>query len=208
MKRHYLRMVRRALRTLRHPRLRNREWWRRMSAPLRNRSFWVPCRDSVAVGMATGLFFANMPMPFQMLPAALAAAMLRGNVPTAMAACWVSNPVTQVPFMLLQYKVGQWLCDTLHIGPPEFLAGASVTLPALGALNLTTFVLGVAVCGTIMAAAAFPLTHFFSWLMPHHLPSIRRRKQASTTDASPPLPAATGNPPPAKAKKSLLDPQG
>jgi uncharacterized protein (DUF2062 family) len=155
--------------------LKNQEWWRRLSAPLRGRSFWVPCRDSVAVGLATGLFFANMPMPFQMLPAALAAAFLRGNVPTAMAACWVSNPVTQLPFMLLHYKVGQWLCENLPIPPPALLDGARVTLPGLGELNLTAFVVGATICGVTMAAAAFPLVHCFSWLMPQHLPKTSRK---------------------------------
>ncbi len=145
---------------------------------LRSRSLWMPCRDSVASGLAAGLFFANMPMPFQMVPAALVAGLLRGNVPIAMAACWVTNPLTQIPYMLMQFKVGQWLCETLHIPLPFFLENATVHLPKLGRLGLAEFAVGVCFCAVGMAAASFPLIHALSWLMPKYLPKKRQQPSA------------------------------
>jgi hypothetical protein len=71
MKKRYLWLVRRAYRTLRHKRLRHRAWWRKLTKPLFERRLWMPCRDSVAVGTAIGMFFAVMPMPMQSVAAAL-----------------------------------------------------------------------------------------------------------------------------------------
>lgn len=175
MKRHYLRLVRRAFRALRHPQLRHRGWWQKLSAPLKHRSFWVPCRDSVAVGLAAGLFFSMIPMPFQMVPAALIAARFRGNVPIAMGSCWLTNPVTQAPIMWFQFQLGEWLREGLHIPTPAFLSGASLNLPGIGTLNPGDFVLGFITCAVVLALAAFPLTHLFSLLMPRLLPKLRRR---------------------------------
>lgn len=176
MKRHYLRLVRRAFRALRHPRLRHREWWKRLSARLKHRSFWVPCRDSVAVGLSAGLFFSMIPMPFQMVPAALVSARFRGNVAIAMGACWLTNPLTQAPIMWAQFRVGEWLRNFLHIPTPPFLAGAHLTLPGIGTLNATDFVLGFITMAVICALAAFPLVHAFSYLLPHYLPRLRHRR--------------------------------
>ncbi|MCF7732602.1 MAG: DUF2062 domain-containing protein [Akkermansiaceae bacterium] len=178
MKRHYLRLVRRAFRALRHPNLRHRGWWKWLSAPLLHRSFWVPCRDSVATGLSAGLFFSMMPVPFQMVFAALVAARFRGNVPIAMGACWLSNPLTQVPIWLFQFRMGDWLRHFLSIPMPEFLVRVDLELAGAGSLNAAGFVLGFITCGVVLALAAFPLTHLFSLLMPHHLPRFRVRRKS------------------------------
>ena len=73
MKRKYLWMVRRAYRALRHPKLRHREWWKKLTRPLFERRLWKPCRDTVAVGLAIGLFFGLIPLIPQSLFAAIAA---------------------------------------------------------------------------------------------------------------------------------------
>lgn len=166
------------MRAIRHPRLRHREWWQRMSAPLRQRYFWVPCRDSVAIGLSAGVFFSMMPMPFQTVPASIIAGKLHGNIPVAMAACWITNPLTQVPIILSQFRIGEWLRQTLHIPTPHFLAGAHITLPNVGTLNATDFVLGFVTMAVICALAAFPLVHLFSFVLPHYLPKIRNRRRA------------------------------
>lgn len=160
---------------LRHPRLRHRGWWQRMSTVVRRRSFWVPCRDSVAIGLAAGVFFSLIPMPLQTVPAALLAVRFHGNVPIAMGACWLSNPLTQAPLMWFQCWLGEAMRRVLHIGTPHFLEGVDLNLPGVGSVTLTGFVLGVVASGVLAALAAFPLVHAFSWLMPHHLPRLRHR---------------------------------
>ena len=58
MKKRYLRIVRRMYRALRHPRLRHRDWWQALTHALFERRLWMPCRDTVATGLAIGMFFA------------------------------------------------------------------------------------------------------------------------------------------------------
>ncbi len=174
MKIRYLRIVRRAFRALRHPKIRHLGWWRAISKPLFHRCLWVPCRDTVASGLAIGLFFSMMLMPFQMLPAAIIAMRVRANVPFAMAACWITNPITAAPVMFVQFKFGQWLRDALSVPMPEFLCKVQFEVPGAGTLDAASYILGMISSGVILALFAYPLVHLFSAVLPHHLP-VRRK---------------------------------
>lgn len=175
MKVHYLRMVRRAFRALRHRRMRHRPWWRKITKPLFHRSLWVPCRDSVASGLAIGLFFSMMLMPFQMIPAAVVAMRARANVPFAMAACWLTNPVTTPPIMYAQFRLGQWMRDVLMVPMPDFLTTVKFTVPLAGEFNVASYILGMLTMGVVTGLLAYPLVHLFAAILPHHLPVRKRR---------------------------------
>lgn len=178
MKKRYLKLVRQALKSLRHPNLRDRGWWRVVSRPIANRVLWIPCRDTVASGLAIGLFFSMMMMPFQMIPAALIAMRVRANVPFAMAACWVTNPVTTPAVLYCQYVLGKWLRETLAVPMPDFLIKVQFDVPGVGMLNAASFILGMIVSGVVVAILAYPLTHLFSAIMPQHLP-VRKRPRVT-----------------------------
>jgi uncharacterized protein (DUF2062 family) len=186
MKKRYLRIVRRMYRALRHPRLRHRDWWQALTHSLFERRLWMPCRDTVATGLAIGLFFAVMPLPLQMIFAGVVAMRLRSNVPIAMAACWLSNPVTNVPIWAFQLWLGQWLCGLLGVQPPSmpWLKNAiawlqqkdwfEVPIPKfIVEANLSSFLVGAILSGILLAVLAFALAHVFALWMPHHLPSRR-----------------------------------
>lgn len=68
---------------------------------------WHLNRTSVARGFAAGLLVAFIPLPLQMLLAALLAFLVRGNLPIAVVTTWISNPITFVPFNYLIYKTGK-----------------------------------------------------------------------------------------------------
>jgi hypothetical protein len=184
MKRRYLKMVRQTFKTLRHPRLRHRPWWRTVSRPLFDRSLWVPCRDTVASGLAVGLFFSVMLIPFQTLPAAIFAMRLRGNVPFAVAATWLSNPFTTPAILFGQFRLGQWMRDSLRVPMPDFLTNVHFHAPGVGTLNAASFILGMITSGVLLAMCAYPIVHLFSAIMPHHLPirSRRLRRDKPTPD--------------------------
>ncbi len=190
MKKRYLWLVRRAYRTLRHKRLRHRVWWRKLTKPLFERRLWMPCRDSVAVGTAIGMFFAVMPMPMQSVAAALIAVRARANVPFAIGACFLSNPFTNVPIWIAQKLIGDFILKHLPSSIPPELMTLEITLPGVGAVNVGSFIVGSIVSGIILAFLAFPLVHLFSAIMPHHLPVLKGRLKASRnpelprTDAS------------------------
>lgn len=187
MKKSYLRLVRRAFKSLRHKRLRHRPWWQAISRPLLERNLWIPCRDTVATGLAIGLFFSMIPMIPQSIIAAIVAMRVKANVPFAMAACFVSNPFTNVPFAIAQIHLGQWMIDVLSLPVPHFLAKAHMDLPGVGTMSVSNLIVGFVTMGVLLALAAYPVVHLFSVILPHHLP-VRKRPllpaAAAATEAS------------------------
>lgn len=176
MKVHYLRMVRRAFRALRHPKLRHRPWWQRLSKPLFHRSLWMPCRNTVASGLAIGLFFSMTPVPLQSIMAAIIAMRAKVNVPFAMAACWVSNPFTSPAIWWGQIQLGQWLIDVLSLPIPAYLKLARIEgLPGVGEVSVSNFIVGFLAMGILLALCAYPIVHLFSLLLPNHLPARKAR---------------------------------
>ena len=203
MKKRYLKMVRSALRSLRHPRLRHRPWWKSITKPVANRQLWIPCRDTVAHGLAIGLFFSLIPIPFQMLPAALVAIRAKANIPFAMAACWITNPLTTGPILWAQYTLGNWMCNTLRVPVPHFTFDAlsdwirntlGISIPHfsfdvpnvgnidIGNFNAASFLLGMFTIACLAPFLAYPLVHLFSAIMPHHLPVRKKVVVAPVTE--------------------------
>jgi uncharacterized protein (DUF2062 family) len=176
MKKSYLKLVRSSLRAIRHPHLRDRAWWRAISRQITDRRLWIPCRDTVASGLAIGMFFSLMPIPFQSVVATLLAMRFRANIPFAFAACWVSNPFTTPALLFGQCFLGNWLRDSLGVPMPHFLEQVQFHVPKVGMFNAASFVLGMMVSGVIAALLSYPLVHAFSALLPQHLPVRRLRK--------------------------------
>ena len=110
---------------------------------LKQPEVWSFKRQSVAKGIAIGLFCAFLPMPFEMVPAIFLAVLMGGNLPFAVAGVWVSNPVTWVPLYTPCYILG---AKILQLEP---IALAEITLIQAGwhyvALWLGCLIIGVAV---------------------------------------------------------------
>ncbi|MCH7343899.1 DUF2062 domain-containing protein [Pelomonas sp. CA6] len=68
---------------------------------------WVAHRRRVAMGVAVGLAVGVIPLPTQMVLAAAAAILLRANVAAAVAATWLTNPLTLVPIWSLAIFLGR-----------------------------------------------------------------------------------------------------
>lgn len=93
---------------------------------LKHPDLWSFNRQSVAKGVAIGLFCAFLPMPFEMVAATFMAAMLRGNLPLAFAGVWISNPFTWVPLYTPCYLLG---AKILNVEP---VAITDITIFELG----------------------------------------------------------------------------
>ncbi|RUO38164.1 DUF2062 domain-containing protein [Aliidiomarina shirensis] len=76
-----------------------------------NTNLWHLNRRSAAGGFAVGVFFAFMPVPFQMLLAAAAAILFAVNLPLAVALVWISNPLTLTPMLYASYRIGSFLLN-------------------------------------------------------------------------------------------------
>jgi uncharacterized protein (DUF2062 family) len=72
--------------------------------------FWKPTKTSISGGLAVGIFIALTPtMGVQIFLAVVVSYFLRVNIPAAVAACWITNPLTAPIIYPLQYKLGIWL---------------------------------------------------------------------------------------------------
>jgi uncharacterized protein len=69
-------------------------------------NLWHLNRRSLAGGMAVGLFVAFMPLPLQMLWAAILAVFFRVNIPLSISLVWITNPLTIPPMFYAAYWIG------------------------------------------------------------------------------------------------------
>lgn len=83
---------------------------------LHDPNLWHLNRRSVAGGLGLGVFVAFIPTPMQMLISAFLSFWLRVNLPLAVAAVWITNPLTMPVIFFSSYKFGNWLLYLL----PEF----------------------------------------------------------------------------------------
>ena len=72
---------------------------------------WHLHRRSVAGATFIGLFCAFLPVPSQMIIAAMLAVLFRCNLPIAVALVWISNPLTFPAILYFTYRLGAWLLD-------------------------------------------------------------------------------------------------
>jgi uncharacterized protein (DUF2062 family) len=67
---------------------------------------WHLNRRTVSGAVAIGLFCAYLPMPLEMLVAAMMAILFRVNLPISVTFVWISNPFTWVPLYGAAYLLG------------------------------------------------------------------------------------------------------
>lgn len=66
-------------------------------------------RRSVSGAFASGLFWAMIPIPSQMVAATITAIVVRVNLPISVALVWLTNPITIPPMFYFNYLVGTWI---------------------------------------------------------------------------------------------------
>ena len=114
---------------------------------------WHLNRRSVSAAFAVGLFLAFFPFPAQMILAAVAAVLIRCNLPLSVALVWITNPVTIPPMFFFTYKVGTWL-----LGVPERVTGIELSLDWLvtqAGLVWQPLLVGSLLCGTIAGTIGY-----------------------------------------------------
>jgi uncharacterized protein len=130
-------------------------WLHRMLGDrLFSTDLWRPNRQTVSLGAAAGLFWAMMPIPFQMLPSAITAYLCRFNVPTAISVVWITNPFTWPIILYWQYRLGALL---LRQSPSDELTQESLMEMAAGVPG--PLLLGCAVSGLFLAAGAYTVVN-------------------------------------------------
>lgn len=113
--------------------------WLRWLAPwLGHPALWHWSRRGVALGVALGVFFGLL-IPIAQIPVtAIAAVVLRANLPAAAASTLVTNPVTFAPVYIAAYHLGAWV--TGEKVPKAAVARAA---PPTGDISLWTRIIGL-----------------------------------------------------------------
>ena len=119
-----------------------------LGSSLQNENIWRFNRRSVARAAAIGLFCAFLPMPFEMLPAAIGAIWLGGNLPLSVALVWISNPITWIPLYTPAYLLGNWILDK-NVATIDTIT-ADVLIDSLASLWI-----GCLIIGTLVSIIAF-----------------------------------------------------
>ncbi len=146
---------------------------RRIFAP----NVWHLNRRSVSGGAAIGVFLAWIPMPFQMIPAAVLAIWLRLNLPVAVVSVWISNPLTWAPMYWFAYRVGLVL---LGREPRQVSFEPTMSFFFDEMLRIWPSLLtGCLLLGVISAGAAYGLTRLiWRWHVIADVVERRRQRKA------------------------------
>ena len=158
-------------RLLRHPRRRKQSrlhnW---MAERVFDRAMWQPTRERVALGLATGLFLALIPIPVQMIAGIAVASWKKWNVPSVILGTWITNPLT-LWIYYFPFRLGVWIFESVGIPVAggwtvvqRMTRGSNLTFESLGEAFTAAqaWLLGCVLVGMALAAIGYGLV-FFLW---------------------------------------------
>jgi len=141
-----------------HQKIRDQKCLRFLGTCLHNPSLWNLNRHSVAGAFFLGMICAFIPIPFQMVLAAVLAVMFQVNIPIAVALVWLTNPLTMAPLFYFAFEVGEWI-----LGQPD--TDSFVFEPSLEWMlnllenNWQPFILGCLVTGVVLGLVGYFAVH-------------------------------------------------
>jgi len=160
-----------------HPGIITENRWIKVLGPrLQDPGLWHINRRSFSGAIAVGVFCAFMPIPFQMLLAAITAVAFRVNILIAVPVVWISNPITIPPMFYFCYSVGAWILGTeTH----DFMFQLSFDWLLSEILYIwQPLLLGSLLVGTISAISSLLVAHLF-WRY-HIWTRIKNRRKRGT----------------------------
>lgn len=155
-----------------HPDVITRNRWIKLLGPrLQEPSLWHINRRSCSAAVALGMFCAFIPVPFQMLIAAIGAVLLRVNILVAVPMVWISNPFTMGPIFYFCYLLG---VEMLGLEAGHFHFELSFDWLVSGLADIwQPFLLGCFTVGVFSALVSFVLVRVL-WHL-HILRHIKAR---------------------------------
>ncbi|MCK5894065.1 MAG: DUF2062 domain-containing protein [Endozoicomonadaceae bacterium] len=125
-------------------------------------SLWHLNRRSVAMAFMVGVFCAFLPIPFQMLPAAILALLFRCNLPLSISLVWITNPFTMPVIFYFTYRVGCYILQ-IPINPTSFEASLEWLKSELSRIWLPLY-LGSIITGIVASALSYTgIRLFWRW---------------------------------------------
>lgn len=120
---------------------------------LQRKELWQINRRSVPSAVFVGLFCAFIPVPSQMLLAAIVAIFMRANLPLSVALVWITNPITMAPMFYFSYQLGAWLLGT-EATPLEGSLTFTWLFENLAAIS-GPLLLGSVLCGWMLGTTGY-----------------------------------------------------
>lgn len=116
-------------------------------------NLWHINRYSASMAFFVGLFVAFVPIPSQMILAAVMAVLLRCNLPLSISLVWITNPVTMPAIFFMAYKVGALIID-VPVHDIEFELSVHWLTTQL-TLIWRPFLLGCLICGLFCGSLGY-----------------------------------------------------
>jgi uncharacterized protein (DUF2062 family) len=130
-------------------------------------NLWHINRYSASMAFFVGLFVAFLPIPGQMIAAALLAVLLSCNLPLSISLVWITNPVTMPAIFFLSYKVGAMIID-VPLKEIEFELSIYWLSHSLGTI-WKPFLLGCLICGLFFGCLGyFVISLLWRWRVAYH----------------------------------------
>lgn len=146
-------------------------------------NLWHINRTSSSRAFFIGLFVAFVPLPSQMILAALLSILLRGNLPLAVGLCWITNPVTIPPIFYLAYRVGS---AVMGVTPQAVQFALTWEWLTHGLLAIwQPFLLGCLVCGFFFGSLGyFTMNYLWRWKAMNAWRARRTRRKLKMAQAN------------------------
>jgi len=136
-------------------------------------NLWHLSRKSVSKAFFVGLFCAFIPLPSQMLIAAVIALFVRSNLPISVSLVWLTNPITIPPMFYFAYWIGTLILG-VDVVAIDFELSMAWIKTELDHIWLPLLV-GSMVCGIVSGSLGyFLMQRFWVW---HVNKSWRNRKK-------------------------------
>lgn len=112
--------------------------------------------EVVAKGLAVGILAGCFPFfGLQSLIGIFLATISRGSKVAALAATWISNPLTYVPLYIFNYKIGKLLLGTQDTNLPPLDLESFTAFKELGSTFAITLLTGSFVVGMILSVIVY-----------------------------------------------------
>lgn len=136
-------------------------------------NLWHINRYSASMAFFVGIFVGFLPIPGQMVLAAILAVLLRCNMPLSVALVWITNPLTMPAIFYVSYRVGALLTD-VPVQVAEFEMSMSWISARIGML-WKPLLLGSLLCGLLFGSLGYTVVNLlWRWRVARQW---RRRKQ-------------------------------
>lgn len=147
-------------------------------------NLWHINRYSSSMAFFVGLFVAFMPIPGQMVIAALLAILLNCNLPLSVSLVWITNPLTMPPIFFLAYKLGALIVG-VPVEPLSFELSFHWLANRLESI-WQPFLLGCLLCALFAGSLGyFVINMLWRWRVVRHLRDRKRRRQRTAVRSDP-----------------------